>query len=131
LINKKRANDVKKVAVVILSNGSEFISTGMLSIILYQEQYCSEKVHSRHLKIGLYTSEGELVSDAQEFIFDSTSEGVRDREHHVDLRLTSKAEAYNNQVLYLKLTEKFGNTNQFTDYVTRQYKLRMTFGLDF
>lgn len=128
---KKRKDDVKKVDIAILSTESEFITTGMLSISLYQEHPCSEKIQPRHLKIGLYTQSGELVSDSYEYLFDSTSENINDRERFVDLRLTTKAQAYNNQTLYLKLTEKYKDSDYFEEYKRKEYKLRMTFGLDF
>ena len=128
---KKRKDDVKPVDIAILSSDSELITTGMLSFSLYQEQPCSEKIHPRHLKVALYTKNDEPVSETHEFIFDSTSETIKDRERIVDLRLTSKAEAYNHQTLYLKLKEKYKDTEHFVDYKTKPYKLKMTFGLDF
>jgi len=130
-VTKTRDDDVATVDVSILSNASNIISTGTLSLTLYQNQPCSEKLHPRQLKIALYTVDDDLVSDIQEILFDAKTETVKEREHLVDLRLTSKASDYNGQTLYLKLTEPYGNTGKFVEYKRKAYELRMTFGLDF
>jgi hypothetical protein len=130
-VNKKRTDDVESVAVSILTNSSTVISTGTLSIRLYQETPCSEKIHPIQLKIGLYTKKGILVSDTVDLLFDSKSETPKDREHLVDLRLTTEASRYNNKKLYLKLTQPYGNTGKYMTYKEKAYQLRMTFGLDF
>lgn len=130
-INKKRESDVRQVNVDILRGASSVITSGQLSVVFYQTEPVTDKVQSRRLRAGIYTQEGELISDRHELAFDITSEHPRDREISRRFLLTQKAAEVNNQDVVLRLEEKVPGTTHYREYKTARYTLRRTFTSDF
>lgn len=130
-INKGRQSDVSTVEVDIIRGGSSVITSGQHAVSLYQEAPISDKVHPRHLRIGLYSLTGELISDVHELIFDIDSDNPRDREVHLRLVLSSEADNFNNQDVVLKLEGKHGSTTHYVEYKSQRYTLRRSFTTDF
>jgi len=130
-INKKRTSDVRRVDVAIIRGVNQVITSGQLTVKLYQKEPVSEKVQPRTLRIGLYTQDGKLVSDSQELIFDLTAENERDREKAVRLILSKEAEAYNNKNVYVRLLERETGTSYDVEYESAEYLLRRSFTSDF
>ncbi|WP_226699435.1 BREX-1 system phosphatase PglZ type A [Qipengyuania gaetbuli] len=123
-VSKSRASDVELVEVEILAGDSRLITTSQLGVKLYQSEPVDDKIQSRELKIGIYSLDGDLLSDEQTLVFDSTSIDPRDRERSIRLLLTRKADDHNNQEVILKLSERHKNTSAFKDYRTVRYTLR-------
>lgn len=130
-INKKRQGDVKKVTVEFIGSGSGTITTGQLTVVLYQKEPVTEKVQPRNLRAGLYTEAGDLISDQHELTFDFTSENERDRERRVRFALTSAADAANGQTVVLKLEEPVVGTGYHQPYASQRYMVRRSFTKDF
>jgi len=132
-INKSRSSDVTLVEVDILQrDSSNVISTGQITVRFYQREPVTDKVQARHLRAGLYTEAGDLISDQHEIAFDLTSEDAREREMRMQFVLTKEADAANGQEVLLKLEESAGaGTNHFTQYQVARYMLRRTFTSDF
>jgi uncharacterized protein (TIGR02687 family) len=130
-INKKRQSDISSVEVEILRGSSSVITSGQLAVILYQTGPVSDKVQSRVLRAGIYTEEGELISDRHDLTFDLTSENPRDRELQVRFVLSRKADEVNNREVILKLEEKHAGTSHFKEYKTLRYLMRRSFTSDF
>jgi uncharacterized protein (TIGR02687 family) len=130
-INKKRQSDVSWVDVEILRGNVNLITSSQLAVKLYQSQAVSEKLQPRVLRIGIYAPGGDLISNAEELVFDRTSEQPRDRETMVKLVMTQKADASNNQEVTLRLDEKIPGSNQYKAYKTLSYQLRRSFTSDF
>ena len=131
LINKKRQSDLRSVEVELLSVGSTVITSGQLAVALYQSEPVSDKVQPRTLTAGIYTREGVLISDSREVCFDLTSENPREREMRVQFILTREADQANNQDVFLKLTERVGQTTHPKEYKSLRYTLRRSFTSDF
>lgn len=130
-INKKRTSDVRTVEVSIIRGASQVITSGQLSVRLYQKEAVSEKVQPRTLRIGLYTKDGKLISDSHETVFALTSENEREREVTVRLILSKDADTANQQTVYLRLMQREEGTSHEIEYDRVEYVLRRSFTSDF
>jgi uncharacterized protein (TIGR02687 family) len=130
-INKKRESDVRQVEVDILRGASAVISSGQISVVFYQTEPVTEKVHPRRLRAGIYTQDGTLISDRHALTFDLTSEHPRERELPVRFLLTQEADAANDQEVVLRLDAKVPGTTHYREYKSARYLLRRTFTSDF
>ncbi|MGP9552008.1 BREX-1 system phosphatase PglZ type A [Halomonas sp. AOP42-D1-22] len=130
-VNKKRQSDVSAVEVDILRGASSVITSGQLAVTLYQSGPVTEKVQPRHLRAGIYTQSGELISDNHELSFDLTSENPRERELQVRFVLSRKADEANGQEVFLKLEEQHAGTSHYKEYKSLRYLMRRSFTSDF
>ncbi|WP_324742285.1 BREX-1 system phosphatase PglZ type A [Pseudomonas veronii] len=130
-INKKRQSDVGRVDVEFIGGGGKTITTGQLAVVLYQTEAVTEKLQSRRLRAGLFTLDGELVSDQHELLFDFSSSNPRERELPVRFILSRKADEANNQQVELLLEEAVEGTSHFTRYKAARYTIRRSFSSEF
>ncbi|MGB2058420.1 MAG: BREX-1 system phosphatase PglZ type A [Alcanivorax sp.] len=130
-VNKKRQSDVSAVEVDILRGASSVITSGQLAVTLYQSGPVTEKVQPRHLRAGIYTQAGELISDSHELSFDLTSENPRERELQVRFVLSRKADEANGQEVFLRLEEQHAGTSHYKEYKSLRYLMRRSFTSDF
>jgi len=130
-ITKGRKSDTSIVDITILTGSSKTISTNQISLKLYQEASVTSKTHARTLRIGLYSNDGELLSDQQEIIFDIESDNARDRERKVQIFLSKRADVYNNKEVFLKLDEQYPGTQHYKEYRFVKYMIKKTFANDF
>lgn len=130
-INKKRQSDVGRVDVEFIGGGGKTITTGQLAVVLYQTEAVTEKLQSRRLRAGLYTLDGDLVSDQHELLFDFSSANPRERELPVRFILSRKADEANNQQVELLLEETVEGTSHFTRYKAARYSIRRSFSSEF
>ena len=130
-VNKKRQSDVSAVEVDILRGASSVITSGQLAVTLYQSGPVTEKVQHRHLRAGIYTQAGELISDSHELSFDLTSENPRERELQVRFVLSRKADEANGQEVFLGLDEQHAGTSHYKEYKSLRYLMRRSFTSDF
>jgi len=77
-INKKRQSDISYVDVEIIRGTNSVISSGQQAVRFYQAQPVSEKIQHRVLRAGIFTEEGELISDSHDRTFDFTSENKKE-----------------------------------------------------
>ena len=130
-INKKRQSDITFVEVDILRGGTNVITSGQLSVTLYQIESVTDKIRPRRLKAGIYTEDGALISDRHEVLLDLTSSNPRERELKLRFVLTQEADAANNQEVMLKLEEPEHGSNQHRKYKELRYTVRRSFTSDF
>lgn len=130
-INKKRQSDLSVVDVDILRGTTSTITSGQLAVVMYQSQAVTDKIQARTLRAGIYTHSGDLISDSHELTFDLASENPRDRESHVRLVLTRKADEANGQEVVLRLDEKLAGTSHYKEYKSLRYLVRRSFTSDF
>lgn len=130
-VNKKRQSDTSQVAVEIIGSSSSIITSGQLAVTLYQRDAVTDKIHPRFLRAGIYTEDGELVSDSHDLRFDHISENPRDREQTVRFLLTGKADRANGKEVVLRLEEQLAGTSHYVEYASRRYILRRSFTTDF
>ncbi len=132
-VNKKRVSDLIPVDVEILGMGNRVITVNFLMVTLYQKQPVADKVIGRELRVGIYDSEGNCISDKKDFIFDSPSDNAQDREQECRLNLGNEADTLNNQTVEMRLYERIPGTKQYQPepYKVIPYTLRRSFGADF
>ena len=130
-INKKRKSDISAVEVDILRGDTSVITSGQLALVLYQTVPSSDKVQPRTLRAGIYTKEGELISDSHDFVFDFVSDNPRERELQVRFILARNADEANGQEVVLRLEEKLMGTSHFKEYKSLTYLMRRSFTSDF
>lgn len=130
-INKKRQSDVRQVDVDIVRSGANVITTGQIAVMFYQTEPVTEKVQRRVLRAGIYSAEGELISDEQELIFDRVSDNAREREFKTRFILTREAGAKGDLEAELRLSERHGETSHYKDYKSVSYLIRRSFTTDF
>ncbi|WP_280553352.1 BREX-1 system phosphatase PglZ type A [Halomonas sp. 25-S5] len=130
-VNKKRQSDVSAVKVDILRGASSVITSGQLAVTLYQSGPVTEKVQPRHLRAGIYTQSGELISDSHDLSFDLTSDNPRERELQVRFVLSRKADEANGQEVFLRLEEQHAGTSHYKEYKSLRYLMRRSFTSDF
>lgn len=130
-VNKKRVATISIVDVDLIPSSTPVISSGQLAVVLYQSAPVTDKLQPRKLRIGLYSSTGELISDSHELSFDLTSENPRERELKIRLLLSKRADEFNKQQVSLRLQEPIAGTSHFTDYKTIAYTLRRSFTSEF
>ncbi len=130
-IRKGEVGDVTPVSVIISPGNTKTITTSQLAVRLYQEDPVTEKNHARTLRVGMYSSEGVLLSDSQIHRFDSESDNPRDRESQIRLLLTKSADDFDGQEVVLRLEEQHGNTSHYSTYREQRYVLNRSLGNDF
>ena len=130
-VNKKRVKDVTQVDIDVISSASSIISTGQLSVAFYQTEAVSAKLQARNLRAGIYSQDGDLISDLHELNFDLSSQNEREREVRKRFVLSSKADDVNNQTVYLKLEQQISGTSHYQEYKSISYQLRRSITADF
>jgi uncharacterized protein (TIGR02687 family) len=130
-INKKRSSDTRMVEVDVLRGGSSVITSGQLSVTIYQAEAVTDKTQPRTLRLGIYTDSGKLISDTHTVVLDLTSENPREREMKLRFLLNQEADSANNQEVKLTLDEPVPGTNQFQEYKQLRYTIRRSFTSDF
>lgn len=130
-INKKRQSDVSHVEVEIIRGSNSVITSGQLAVTVYQATAVTDKVQPRTLRAGIYSLDGELISDSHDLTFDLASDNPRERELQVRFVLTRKADDANGQEVVLRLDEKHAGTSHYKEYKSIRYVMRRSFTSDF
>lgn len=130
-INKKRQSDTAFVEVDIIRGSSSIITSKQLVVTLYQTEAVTEKLHPQCLRAGIYTEDGELISDPHVLTFDIPSTNSRERELRVTFILTKKADELNGQQVILRLEQRLAETSHYQEYKSLQYTMRRSFTSDF
>jgi uncharacterized protein (TIGR02687 family) len=129
-IHKARSDDTERVEVELLRVPAK-ITTGQLSISLFQDRPAVGKVLPRTLRVGVFAKDGTTLSEIKTLAFDSKDAEARHRESHVLLVLSHAADAFNNQEVELRLEETVQGTSQIVTYKTHSLKLQKPFASDF
>lgn len=128
-VSKKRVSDVAQVDVEIRRSGGKTISSGVLVFRLYQVQPVSEKMQGRTLRIALFNSAGEPISELKTIIFDSEDTSDKARDIECRLTLTTKADKAGDAIL--RLEEKIPGTDLLKEYKSESYTISRMFEIDF
>lgn len=130
-VGKQRETDVGQVDVQIFVTGRSLISSGQTAVTLYQTQAVTEKMRARELLVGIYATDGTLISDEYTLLFDFRFDNAREREIPCKFLLSREADRFNNQDVILKLRERVGKTSHYRDYATHRFQLRRGMTTDF
>lgn len=129
-IHKARVDDLGQVEVDLLRVPAK-ITTGQVSISLFQDQPAADKVQPRVLRVGVYAKDGTPLSEIKTLTFDSRETEARNREVSVTLTLSRAADAFNNHEVELRLLETLQGTDQTVVYKSHGLKLQKPFASDF
>lgn len=129
-INKSRSDDTGRVSVEVIGLLSR-LTTAQVALSLYQEKAVTAKRLPRTLRIGVYTTTGEVISEEKTVTLDSRDEEARRRETSVSLVLSKAADAHNNTTVEIRLEETLPGTNQTVTYRSYPIKLQKPFASDF
>ncbi len=129
-IHKARSDDTRKVEVEPLRLPGK-ITTGKVSLALYQSEPVADKVLPRKLRVGVYAPDGKLLSEVATLNFDSSDTEPRKREQRMVLTLSRLADRYNNSQVEIRLEETLAGTNQTTVYKNYRLKMQKPFAGDF
>ena len=99
--------------------------------MFYQTMPSTDKVQPRTLRAGIYSQDGELISDSHDLVFDFISDNPRERELQVRFVLTRKADDVKGQEVILRLDEKLTGTTHYKEYKTLTYTMRRSFTSEF
>lgn len=129
-VHKSRADDTERVEVEILRAPAK-ITTGHLSIALYQVQPAADKALGRTLTVGVYAPDGKVLSEERTVTLDTDEEEPRLRETSVTLALSRAADDYNGQDVEIRLQEAVQGTSQTSVYKSHKARLNRLFESDF
>ena len=129
-IHKARTDDTGRVEVELLRVPAK-ITTGQVSIALFQDRPALAKVLPRTLRIGIFAKDGTSLSEIKTQTFDSKETEARQRETAMLLVLSAAADAFNNKDVELRLEETVPGTSQNVTYKTQSIKIQKPFTSDF
>lgn len=129
-IHKARSDDTERVEVEILRAPTK-ITTGQLTLALYQMQPVADKTLPRTVTVGVYAPDGKVISETRSITFDLAEEEPRLREKTVGLTLSRAADAYNGEEVEIRLEETIPGTNQTATYKSHRVKMQKPFESDF
>lgn len=130
-IHKSRIDDTEKVELDLLRAPTK-ITTGRVSLTIYQDRPTATKVLGRTLRVGIFTTEGKAISELKTLTFNSADTEARQRETAVDLALSRVADQYNGREVEIRLDEVMaGNQSSALPYKFHRLKLQKSFATDF
>lgn len=129
-IHKARTDDTERIEVELLRVPAK-ITTGQISISLFQDRPALDKVLPRTLRVGVFSKDGTALSEIKAQTFDSKDPEPRHRETTMLLVLSHAADSFNNSEVELRLEETVQGTNQLVTYKTHSLKLQKPFTSDF
>ena len=129
-IHKARTDDTGRVEVELLRVPAK-ITTGQLSIALFQDRPALAKVLPRTLRVGVFAKDGTSLSEIKTQTFDSKETEARQRETTMLLVLSPVADAFNNHDVEIRLEETVPGTTQVVTYKAHSVKLQKPFTSDF
>ena len=127
-VNKRRSSDTYQTPVKIVTE-TDKITTGQITVMLFQQEQVSEKVKSRRLIAGLYAGD-TLISDEVTVDCSQVSPETRDRFFPLTLTLSKDADAFNGKTIELRLYEPVGSQRRPYGEKAR-FTLSRTFTTDF
>ena len=128
-IRKTRADDVREVAFAIMSK-SEAITTNQLSVRLFQEEPISAKVQGRKISLRFEGTEGNVLSNQKDIVFDSIDPNAQNRTQVASFVFSKEIDSYNAQTIYLCFyQERYGQMVKIMD--SAPYRLQISITPDF
>ena len=129
-IHKSRVDDTGRVEIEILRVPAK-ITTGQLSVELFQTRPAVGKSLARTLRVGVFAKDGTLLSEIKTEVFDSSETEGRLRQRTVLLTLSRVADDFNNTEVDLRLEETVPGTSQIVTYGVQSVRLQKSFTTDF
>ncbi len=129
-IHKTRTDDTERVEIDLLRAPTK-ITTGRVSLTLYQDRPTATKVLGRNLRVGIFTVDGVAISELKTLAFDSTEAEARQRETVIDLALSRAADPFNGKEVEIRIEEVTAGNQNALPYKYHRLKLQKPFATDF
>ncbi len=129
-VHKTRTDDTEKIEIDLLRAPTK-ITTGRVSLTLYQDRPTAAKVLPRTLRLGIYGPDGVLISEQKTLIFNSSEQDARQRETAVDVALSRAADPHNGKEVEIRMEEITAGGQHAVPYKTHRLKLQKPFATDF
>ena len=104
-VRKTRADDVREVSFAIMSK-STTITTNQIAVNLFQEEPVSAKVQGRKITLRFESTEGKVISNQRDIVFDSSDPNAQNRTQVASFVFSREIESYNAQTIYLCFYQK-------------------------
>jgi len=98
-----------------------------------QKEPVGDKILARHIKVGLYLQNDELISDIHEIHFDIKSNDLEKMHKQVIFNFNTDMTALNGQNIYLKVMSKVSGTDIFKKELNDKkeiYTVNISFGAE-
>jgi uncharacterized protein (TIGR02687 family) len=129
-VHKTRTDDTERIEIDLLRAPTK-ITTGRVSLTLYQDRPIAAKVLPRTLRLGIFGPDGTPISELKTTIFNSSETDARQRETAVDLALSRAADPHNGKEVEIRMEEITGGGQHAVPYKTHRLKLQKPFATDF
>ena len=129
-IHKTRTDDTERVEIDLLRAPTK-ITTGRVSLTLYQDRPTATKVLGRTLRVGVFTADGAPISELKTLTFNSSDPEARQRESVVDLALSRAADPHNGREVEIHIEEMTAGNQNAVPYKVHRLKLQKPFTTDF
>lgn len=113
--------ETRSVKVDRISGSSNKITTGQISLTFYQVEPVTSRVMGRTLRAAIYAGDGSLISNTHSLQFNFASDNPKDREIVISFQLSTEAEKYNRQNVFVRLEELIPDTEKFIEYQSWVY----------
>lgn len=121
-INRKRISDISVVDVDVLTSSSR-ITSGRITLGLYQTTAVSDKVKARALRFAFYDDNGNIISDTVNLNFDSSSSDTVSREKKHTFIFSNDISNFNGKEAVFKMEELISGSNHYTTYKSVLFKI--------
>lgn len=129
-IHKSRTDDTGRVDVDLVRTPTK-ITTGRVTLTLFQDRPTATKVLGRTLRLGIFTLAGEPISELRPLTFNSSDPEPRHRETSVGLALSAAADPHNGREVEIRLEEFLAGSQTPIPYKVHRLKLQKPFATDF
>jgi uncharacterized protein (TIGR02687 family) len=129
-IHKTRTDDTERVEIDLLRAPGK-ITTGRVSLTLYQDRPVATKVLGRTLRVGIFTVDGAPISELKMLTFNAAESEARQRESAVELALSCAADPHNGREVEIRIEEMTPGNQNAVPYKIHRLKLQKPFATDF
>lgn len=134
LIKVNRNTELKSRAVDFdVIRSSAMITANIFPVTFLQKEPVRDKVLPQHIRVSIWSQEGELLSDVHDLIFDSKEKDPAKMHQKVTFRFSKDLTSLNGQTVYLKVMTKAQGTNDFNKELKEkqdQYTINISFGAE-
>lgn len=134
LIKVNRNTELKSHEVDFdVIRSSSVITANVFPITFLQKEAVADKVLAQHIQVGIYSKDGELLSDVHEIYFDTNNENLDKMHRKITFNFSRDMTALNGQSVYLRVMAKAQGTNDFNKELRDKkdnYTINISFGAE-
>ncbi len=131
-VNRKTELKSREVDFDVIRSSS-LITSNVFSVTFLQKEPVGEKVLPLHVQVGLYSQEGELLSDLHEIVFDSREKDPQKLHKKITFFFSKDVTTLNQKKVLLRVVTKAQGTQEFNKVLTHKqesYTVNISFGAE-